>query len=157
MELLSFRKFKDSAQAVSSLTDIQEGNLPDDLRKFLKKNIISKEINETLLCYESKIANAIKSTLGIETDSSSQYLEVFRGIKSQLTNLLSGNYHLLFYLLYFFTLLLLCCLPFNLWYEYIYRYIYSQWCKHILKIHIYIQLEYMYMHLCIFGNYIKND
>ena len=112
MELLSFRKFKDSAQAVASLTDIQEGNLPDDLRKFLKKNIISKEITETLLCYESKIANAIKTTLGIETDSSSQYLEVFRGIKSQLTNLLSGNYHLLIYLLYFFYFAFVVLSPF---------------------------------------------
>lgn len=112
VELLSFRKFKDSAQAVASLTDIQEGNLPDDLRKFLKKNIISKEISETLLCYESKIANAIKTTLGIETDSSSQYLEVFRGIKSQLTNLLSGNYHLLFYLLYFFYICFCCVVSF---------------------------------------------
>jgi hypothetical protein len=29
--------------------------------------------------------------MGIETETGSKYLEVFRGIRSQLTNLLDGN------------------------------------------------------------------
>ena len=45
-----FKKFKDTENAVNSLNSIQSGTLPDDLRKFLKKNIVSKNIKEHLLC-----------------------------------------------------------------------------------------------------------
>ena len=50
VELQCFKKFKDTNQAVASLTKVQEGELPDDLKKFLQKNIISKEVKENLLC-----------------------------------------------------------------------------------------------------------
>ena len=45
-----FKKFKDTENAVESLTELQSGELPEDLRKFLKKNIIKKEIKDHLLC-----------------------------------------------------------------------------------------------------------
>ena len=38
--------------------------------------------------YDSNIANLIKNRLEIETECNSKYLEVFRGIRSQLTNLI---------------------------------------------------------------------
>ncbi len=41
--------------------------------------------------YDSNIANLIKNRLEIETECNSKYLEVFRGIRSQLTNLIDGN------------------------------------------------------------------
>ena len=44
-----------------------------------------------ILGYDSNIANLIQNKLGIETECNSKYLEVFRGIRSQLTNLLDGN------------------------------------------------------------------
>ena len=50
VELQCFKKFKDTENAVNSLNALQSGELPDDLRKFLKKNIISKEIKDNLLC-----------------------------------------------------------------------------------------------------------
>jgi nucleolar protein 58 len=90
ISLQCFKKFKDTENAVNSLNSIQSGELPDDLRKFLKKNIVSKGIKEHLLCYDSNIANLIKNRLEIETECNSKYLEVFRGIRSQLTNLLDG-------------------------------------------------------------------
>lgn len=49
--------------------------------------------NFFILGYDSKIANCIKNELDIETESSKKYLEVFRGIRSQLTNLISGKYY----------------------------------------------------------------
>jgi len=85
-----FKKFKDTENAVESLTELQSGELPEDLRKFLKKNIIKKEIKDHLLCYDSNVANLIKNKMNIETECNSKYLEVFRGIRSQLTNLLDG-------------------------------------------------------------------
>ena len=50
VELEAFRKFKDTERAVDSLTKLNEGELPSDLKKFLEKNIISKDIQKTLLC-----------------------------------------------------------------------------------------------------------
>ena len=50
ISLQSFKKFKDTETAVNSLNSIQSGELPDNLRKFLKKNIISKDIKDRLLC-----------------------------------------------------------------------------------------------------------
>ena len=50
ISLQCFKKFKDIEKAVNSLNSIQSGELPDDLRKFLKKNIVSKGIKEHLLC-----------------------------------------------------------------------------------------------------------
>jgi len=90
VNLECFKKFKDTENAVNSLNELQSGELPEDLRKFLKKNIIKKEIKEHLLCYDSNVANLIKSKMNIETESNSKYLEVFRGIRSQLPNLLDG-------------------------------------------------------------------
>lgn len=50
IELEFFKNFKDTEHAVRSLTALQNGELPEDLRKFLKKNIVYKEIKEKLLC-----------------------------------------------------------------------------------------------------------
>ncbi len=50
IQLEAFRKFKDTEHAVNSLTKLNEGELPSDLKKFLEKNIISKDIQKTLLC-----------------------------------------------------------------------------------------------------------
>jgi nucleolar protein 58 len=50
VNLECFKKFKDTENAVNSLNELQSGELPEDLRKFLKKNIIKKEIKEHLLC-----------------------------------------------------------------------------------------------------------
>ncbi len=50
VNLECFKKFKDTENAVKSLNELQSGELPEDLRKFLKKNIIKKEIKEHLLC-----------------------------------------------------------------------------------------------------------
>jgi len=90
IQLEAFRKFKDTENAVNSLSKLNEGILPSDLKKFLQNNIVSKNIQKTLLCYYPKIATCIKNKLGIDTISESKYLEVFRGIRNQLTNLISG-------------------------------------------------------------------
>jgi hypothetical protein len=50
VNLECFKKFKDTENAVNSLNELQSGELPEDLKKFLKKNIIKKEIKEHLLC-----------------------------------------------------------------------------------------------------------
>jgi nucleolar protein 58 len=46
--LESFQKFKDTADAVKNTYKMVKGKLPSKLKKFLKKNIISKEIQDNL-------------------------------------------------------------------------------------------------------------
>ena len=50
IQLEAFRKFKDTENAVNSLSKLNEGILPSDLKKFLQNNIVSKNLQETLLC-----------------------------------------------------------------------------------------------------------
>jgi nucleolar protein 58 len=102
VKLHAFKKFKDNSEAVSSLEKLLEGDMPKDLKTFLKKNIISKEIQDHLLCkmalilgYDKKVALAIKGALDIDTKHGEELFEVFRGIRSQLGSLLSGKYYFL--------------------------------------------------------------
>lgn len=60
------------------------------MSKFLKKNILNKEISEKLICYDKKTASAIQKKLGITCDYSDSYVHVFRGLRQQLTNLIEG-------------------------------------------------------------------
>ena len=46
----AFKKFKDTAEAVESLGKFMDGEMPKNLKVFLKKNIISQEIQDSLLC-----------------------------------------------------------------------------------------------------------
>jgi nucleolar protein 58 len=53
VKLKAFHKFEDSAEALKATAKIIDGKLPKDLKKFLKNNIISKEIQETLICIKA--------------------------------------------------------------------------------------------------------
>ena len=63
--------FKETENVVKIFNKLNKGELPDDSKKILKKNIISKNINDTLICniynliyifigYESKILHVFK-------------------------------------------------------------------------------------------------
>ena len=44
MKLKAFHKFEDTAEAVQSATALVEGKLSAGMKKFLKKSIVSKEL-----------------------------------------------------------------------------------------------------------------
>ena len=44
VKLKAFHKFDDTAEAVQSATALVEGKLSSGMKKFLKKNIVSKEL-----------------------------------------------------------------------------------------------------------------
>ena len=44
MKLKAFHKFDDTAEAVQSATALVEGKLSSGMKKFLKKNIVAKEL-----------------------------------------------------------------------------------------------------------------
>jgi hypothetical protein len=64
---------------------------------FLRKLLISFYVFKynKIIGYDKKQAKAIKTALGIDTTHGEGMLEVFRGIRSQIANLLSGNYNLI--------------------------------------------------------------
>jgi nucleolar protein 58 len=90
VKLVAFKAFSETKLAVESLNSLFNGELPKDLKKFLKKNIISKEIEENMMCYDKKTAKLIKKEMGIECVYSENYLQVFRGIRGHLTSLIEG-------------------------------------------------------------------
>ena len=90
VKLVAFKAFSETKSAVDSLSGLFGGELPKDLKKFLKKNIISKEVEENLMCYDSKVAKLIKNELGIDCVSKECYLPVFRGIRQHLNSLIEG-------------------------------------------------------------------
>jgi nucleolar protein 58 len=89
--LLAFRKFEDTADALSAATAIVEGKLSKNLKKFLTKSIIEKDLKEKLAVADAKLKTLIREKLGIETVHDDAVLELFRCIRFQLKSLLSDN------------------------------------------------------------------
>lgn len=96
-------------QAVSAAAAMVEGSLEDNLSKFLKKNIVKKELTDDVraacavlsICFlcvhairdcavlqlgvlDSKLGGLIKESLGIPCVHSQSVLNLVRGIRSQV-------------------------------------------------------------------------
>jgi len=59
VKLEAFRKFKDTKEALLATDKLINGLLPKALEKFLKKNIISEEVQDKL------ISNSLSSLSGL--------------------------------------------------------------------------------------------
>jgi nucleolar protein 58 len=90
VQLEAFKKFKDTKEALVATDKLVNGLMPKTLEKFLKKNIISQDVQDTLYTADKKLGNLIQTELGIECGHSKKIDEVFRGIRSQLEHLVTG-------------------------------------------------------------------
>ncbi|OMJ79892.1 hypothetical protein SteCoe_19978 [Stentor coeruleus] len=90
VKLKAFDKFNDSKSALKAVSALLNSKLSKSLRKFLKNNIVSKGIEDELLVLDKKLCRVIEEKLGIKCIQGSQYLELVRGIRSQIEGLLSG-------------------------------------------------------------------
>merc|ERR1711935_1289808 len=81
VKLKKFSKFTDQADALAAATAMVEGKLDKNLKKFLKKNIIDKELNDELIVSDSKLAGLVKEKLDIQCLCDSSSLEVLRGVR----------------------------------------------------------------------------
>ena len=90
IKLKAFKKFQDTTDALAAAASVVESKLNPDLKKFLKKHIVKKELSEQLAVIDSKLGGAIKSKLGIECVSDSKMMELYRGIRAQLASLVDG-------------------------------------------------------------------
>jgi len=66
VSLKKFAKFKNTSDALKATRDLIESKLSKKLRKFLNKNIVEKELNETLAVSDAKLGGLIKDKLGIK-------------------------------------------------------------------------------------------
>ncbi|KAL7417597.1 Nop domain-containing protein [Mrakia frigida] len=94
LKLKAIHRFSSTADAVEDLTQLQEGKLSKVLSKFLVDEITGskkgKGVEETLIVGDTKLGGAIAKKLGIKVMSDSTTLDLYRGIREQLTSLLKG-------------------------------------------------------------------
>jgi len=90
VKLKAFEKFKDTKQALKALNKVIKGKLPKTLKKFLQKNAISKEVQDNIACSDKKLATSIQEALDIECTVGDKVNEIIRGIRFQMSTLLSG-------------------------------------------------------------------
>ncbi|KAL5209335.1 hypothetical protein ABZP36_004958 [Zizania latifolia] len=86
VELKAFNKFENTSDALSAATLIIDSKPSKGLRKFLQKHCEG----ETLAVADSKLGNAIKEKLKINCLHNSAVMELMRGLRNQLTELISG-------------------------------------------------------------------
>ncbi|OAY42175.1 probable nucleolar protein 5-2 [Manihot esculenta] len=86
VKLKAFSKFENTSEALEAATKIIEGTASKGLRKFLRAHCE----NETLAVADSKLGNAIKEKLKIECVHNNAVMELMRGVRSQLTELIAG-------------------------------------------------------------------
>lgn len=75
---------------MAAATDMVESNLGKSLKKFLKKNLASKETAQKLAVQDKTLGGLIKEKLDVKVVSDEAIMEVFRGIRTQLDSLLTG-------------------------------------------------------------------
>lgn len=86
VKLKAFDKFENTAEALSAATLLIDSKPSKGLRKFLKAHCKG----ETLAVADSKLGNAIKEKLQIECVHNNSVMELMRGVRSQLSELISG-------------------------------------------------------------------
>jgi len=89
VQLQSFKKFIDSAEALQAGVSLNEGKLCKPLKKLLKK-VFTEEVQDNLMVWDPKLGNTIKEKLGVQCVSNSKVHELMRCIKSQVEGLIPG-------------------------------------------------------------------
>merc|ERR1711977_57079 len=87
VKLKKFSRFTDQEDALVAATAMVEGKLDKSLKKFLKKNIVDKELNDDLIVSDAKVGGLIKEKLNIGVLCDSSTLEVLRGVRMQFSSL----------------------------------------------------------------------
>lgn len=92
IKLEAFKRFSDTNEAVVAATALVESKLDPSLKKFLKKYIVKKEIDDSLVVQDAKLGGAIRDALDIPcvgiNEGPAQGL--VRAIRAHLATLLPG-------------------------------------------------------------------
>ncbi|VDM47138.1 unnamed protein product [Toxocara canis] len=88
LKLISFKKFKDTAEALESINHLNEGKLGKTLKKVLKNKV---EESENLAVGDTKLGSIIKEKLNVKCVSNAATAELMRGIRAHLDSLLGEH------------------------------------------------------------------
>ncbi len=86
----AFSKFENTTDALSACTALVEGKISKNLKSFLTAELSEKDLKDTLLVNDAKLGSSIAKKMGINVLSDSTSMELFRGIRSQLSSLITG-------------------------------------------------------------------
>ncbi|XP_004507477.1 probable nucleolar protein 5-1 [Cicer arietinum] len=86
VKLKAFSKFENTSEALEAATLLIDGKASKGLRKFLRAHCD----NETLGVADSKLGNIIKEKLKIDCVHNNAVMELMRGVRYQLNELISG-------------------------------------------------------------------
>lgn len=86
VKLKAFSKFENTAEALGAATLLVDSKPSKSLRKFLKAECQG----ELLAVADSKLGNSIKDKLQIDCIHNNAVMEVMRGLRSQLSELITG-------------------------------------------------------------------
>ncbi|KAI3705496.1 hypothetical protein L1987_75735 [Smallanthus sonchifolius] len=86
VKLKAFSKFENTSEALSAATLLLDSKPSKGLRKFLRAHCDG----ESLAVADSKLGNAIKEKLQIDCVHNQGVMELMRGVRSQLTELITG-------------------------------------------------------------------
>ncbi|KAF9004730.1 hypothetical protein BDQ17DRAFT_1278961 [Cyathus striatus] len=91
LKLKALHRFTSTATAVEDMTAIQDGKLGKGLKKFLTEQIVEKgKGKDSLVVVDPHLSRAISKKLSINVTTKSSETDLWRGIRSQLANLLDG-------------------------------------------------------------------
>lgn len=90
IKLKAFSKFENTTDALSAVTALVEGKLAKNLKEFLSKELVGSDLKDTLAVADAKLGSAIAKKFGINVVSDQAVNEVYRGIRSQLSSLITG-------------------------------------------------------------------
>ncbi|KAJ3289212.1 Nucleolar protein 58, partial [Borealophlyctis nickersoniae] len=90
VKLKAFSKFENTTDALSAVTALVEGKVSKNLKKFLSDELNDQDLKDKLAVGDSKLGSAIAKKLGIKVISDNAVNELMRGIRSQLSSLISG-------------------------------------------------------------------
>lgn len=71
-----------------------KGKIPKSLSKFLNKNVIEREVQETIAIADKKLGKAITEELGLECKQNDKIDELMRVIRFNIAGLLNCRYFL---------------------------------------------------------------
>ena len=91
VKLKAFAPFGNTTEAVVAATSIVENTLDKSLKKFLKKNITSKDIKDDLAVADTKLGGLIKEKMDIQCIHNDKVDSLMRGIRSQMDSLLDHD------------------------------------------------------------------
>jgi len=87
-KLKAFLRFKSTADALETTTQIINGELSKPVRKFLAKNFVEKGVQEELAVVDAKLGRAIKQALDIACIHGDDTMGMFRALKGNIDTLL---------------------------------------------------------------------